>query len=88
MSKTAIWFVSLFIMPLLLAFVALKLGWLPSSTTNHGEFLRQEVRQLQSSKIQSGVLCISVQSHVMSNALCCLTVFLICIWHLASISRR
>ncbi|GEK10691.1 transmembrane cytochrome oxidase associated protein [Pseudoalteromonas sp. McH1-7] len=45
MSKTAIWFVSLFIMPLLLAFVALKLGWLPSSTTNHGEFLRQEVRQ-------------------------------------------
>ncbi|PCK29943.1 transmembrane cytochrome oxidase associated protein [Pseudoalteromonas piscicida] len=45
MSKTAVWFIGLFVLPLLLAFVALKLDWLPNSTTNHGEFLRQEVRQ-------------------------------------------
>lgn len=45
MSKSAAWFIGLFVFPLLLAFVALKAGWIPHSTTNHGEFLSQEVRQ-------------------------------------------
>ncbi|AXQ99317.1 transmembrane cytochrome oxidase associated protein [Pseudoalteromonas piscicida] len=45
MSKSAMWFIGLFILPLLSAFVALKVGWIPHGTTNHGEFLSQEVRQ-------------------------------------------
>ncbi|TMN42749.1 transmembrane cytochrome oxidase associated protein [Pseudoalteromonas sp. S2755] len=45
MSKSAAWFIGLFVLPVLLAFIALKIGWIPDGTTNHGEFLSQEVRQ-------------------------------------------
>ena len=45
MSKPGVWFVGLFLLPIIVAFTALKLDWLPNETTNHGAFLDFELRQ-------------------------------------------
>ncbi|WP_440054357.1 transmembrane cytochrome oxidase associated protein [Pseudoalteromonas sp. T1lg65] len=45
MSKSGIWFIAIFVAPLVVAISVLKLGWMPQSTTNFGAFVTGEVRQ-------------------------------------------
>lgn len=37
-------FIACCLVPLILAYTALKLDWLPSAASNHGEFLKQEIK--------------------------------------------
>lgn len=42
-KKVLSWFILSFIAPLLLAFILLKINWLPTHQVNNGEFLAQKV---------------------------------------------
>lgn len=61
-KKTLALFIATFLLPLVLAYGVLKLQWLPTETTNHGQFVQPELNLTHWASIQPKSWAIGVLS--------------------------